>query len=55
MINESKGSYGISSFFMCKAFLFIYNLPSISLITITTIRGIKTKPVIEPNIAPSII
>lgn len=55
MINKSKGSYDISSFFMYKAFLFIYNLPSISLMAITTIRGNKTKPVIEPSIAPSII
>jgi hypothetical protein len=55
MIKGSKGTYGIFSYFMYKAFLFIYNLPSISLMTIAIIRGIKTKPVINPIIAPSII
>jgi hypothetical protein len=55
MIKGSKGTYKIFSYFMNKAFLFIYNLPSISLMTIAKNRGIKTKPVINPIIAPSII
>jgi hypothetical protein len=55
MIKGSKGTYKISSYFMNKAFLFIYNLPSISLMTIAKNRGIKTKPVINPIIVPSII